>query len=280
MPRSQLFIDIPALGSIDPARGRIGQQLAKAIRNAISSGQLTSHDRLPSSRLLAHSLGISRGTVTEAYEQLIAEGWLVAHRGSSTRVASGLGESHVPAQPLPKKESHASPDSPLPGDCYAPIAEMLRPLGSIPFSVAIPEGDVAMGPHWRRLSSRVLASVTSAPSGYADPQGLYALRQSICQYLRKSRAVHCEPANILITEGSQQGLYLAAKVLLAPGDSVWVEDPAYRGMTAVLDDRGVRRHGIRVDSQGFDVGSAVQAAPEAKAAFVTPLAPVPDGYAA
>ena len=85
MPRRQLLIEIPALGMIDHSHGAIGRQLAEALRSAISRGELTAGERLPSTRVLAESLGISRGTVTEAYEQLIAEGCLDAQPGSSTR---------------------------------------------------------------------------------------------------------------------------------------------------------------------------------------------------
>lgn len=77
MPRRQLLIEIPALGAIDRTRGGIGRQLAEVLRNAISRGELAAGERLPSTRALAESLGVSRGTVTEAYEQLIAEGvWM------------------------------------------------------------------------------------------------------------------------------------------------------------------------------------------------------------
>lgn len=157
------------------------------------------------------------------------------------------------------------------------MAERLAPLPSVPFSVAVPEGDVAMDDHWRRLSNRVRASQVAAPSGYADPQGLFALREAIADYLRRARAVSCSPDNVVITEGTQQGLYLASKVLLAPGDTVWAEDPAYPGLTSVLEDCGVRVHRIPVDTQGLDVASAKGACSDAKAVFVTPSHQYPLG---
>lgn len=84
MARRQLVIEIPALGAIDRTRGNIGRQLADAFRKAIATGELKAGERLPSTRALADSLGLSRGTVTEAYEQLIAEGCLDARAGSSS----------------------------------------------------------------------------------------------------------------------------------------------------------------------------------------------------
>ena len=160
---------------------------------------------------------------------------------------------------------------------YAAIADQLSPLPSVPFSVAVPEGKVAMDDHWRKLSNRVRASQAAVPSGYSDPRGLLSLRVAIADYLRKARAVSCDPKNIVIAEGTQQGLYLAAKVLLNPGDVAWAEDPAYPGLTAVLEDRGIQVQRVAVDAQGFDVAKAVQVCPGAKAAFVTPSHQYPMG---
>jgi GntR family transcriptional regulator/MocR family aminotransferase len=160
---------------------------------------------------------------------------------------------------------------------YAAMARTLSPLPSVPFSIAVPEGDVAMDDHWRRLSNRVRASQSAAPSGYGDPRGLLSLRKAISDYLRKARAVSCGPENILITEGTQQGLYLAAKVLLTAGDVAWAEDPAYPGLTAVLDECGILTQRIPVDTQGFDVVRALETSPNARVAFVTPSHQYPMG---
>ena len=111
----------------------------------------------------------------------------------------------------------------------------------------------------------------------ANTRGLLALREEIAEYLRKSRAVICGPENILVTEGTQQGLYLAAKVLLQAGDAAWTEDPSYPGLISVLEDRGVRGHRIAVDAHGFNVAHAFATCPEAKAAFVTPSHQYPMG---
>lgn len=277
MPRRSLQIEIPALGAIDRTQGGVGRQLADALRAAISRGELTSGERVPSTRALAENLGISRGTVTEAYEQLIAEGCLIAHLGSSTRVAATLHELDTTLPATPKNVESAIPSPPQSAKRYAAIADCLAPLPSVPFSVAVPEGAVAMDDHWRRLSNRIRISQNASPSGYSDPQGLLSLREAIADYLRKARAVRCTSENIIITEGTQQGLCLAAKVLLSPGDSAWAEDPAYPGLTSVLDERGVQLQRIAVDSQGFDVAKALETSPASKAAFVTPSHQYPMG---
>ncbi|TAH41376.1 MAG: PLP-dependent aminotransferase family protein [Betaproteobacteria bacterium] len=277
MPRRQLLIEIPTLGAIDRSQGGVGRQLAEALRKAISRGELAAGERLPSTRALAVSLGLSRGTVNEAYEQLMAEGCLEARAGSGTQVALALHEPNVPSQRLPRKREDHAPSLPESVSRYAAMADKLSPLPSVPFSIAVPKDKVAMDDHWRRLSNRVRASPSAAPSGYCDPRGLPALREAITEYLRKARAVICRPENIIVTEGTQQGLYLAAKVLLSVGDVAWAEDPAYPGLTAVLEERGIQVQRIAVDAQGFDVARAVEASPDAKAAFVTPSHQYPMG---
>lgn len=277
MPKRPLVIEIPALGTIDRTKGHIGQQLTDSLRKAISTGELKAGERLPSSRALADSLGVSRGTVTEAYEQLRAEGLLDTKASASTRVAAGLQEWDTPAQRTINQQTEQPPSLPTSASLYIAMADHLTPLPSVPFSVAVPRGEVAMDDHWRRLGNRIRTSPMAAPSGYTCPQGLLPLREALADYLRRARAVNCEAENIIITEGTQQGLYLASKVLLAPGDLAWAEDPAYPGLTAVLQDRGVQVSRIPVDTQGMNLASALETCPAARAAFVTPSHQYPLG---
>jgi GntR family transcriptional regulator/MocR family aminotransferase len=277
MPKRQYLIEIPALGAIDRTQGNIGKQLSEALRKAIFRGELVAGERLPSTRALAESLKLSRGTVTEAYAQLIAEGYLVTQAGASTRIAAPHHKPNIATQKLAGGDGAYPSHPPESARQYAAIAESLAPLPSIPFSIAVPEGEVAMDDHWRRLGNRVRASQSAAPAGYSDPRGLLALRKEIAIYLRKARAVSCRPENIIITEGTQQGLYLTTKVLLATGDSAWAEDPAYPGLTAVLEERGIKMQRIAVDASGFNVAKAIETAPNAKLAFVTPSHQYPMG---
>jgi GntR family transcriptional regulator/MocR family aminotransferase len=285
MPRKPLVIEIPALGALDAAPGEIGRRLAEALRGAILKGELKARERVPSTRSLAGSLGLARGTVSVAYAQLVAEGYLEARIGSATRVAADLHRAAAgngsdarrkpaPHRPSPLATANATPPA---TSAYAALATRLSALPSVPFSIAVPEGEVAMDHHWHRLSKRIRATPAAAPSGYPDAQGLPALRTALADYLRKSRAVDCDPDHIIITEGTQQGLYLAAKVLLQAGDFAWAEDPAYSGLTAVLEDRGVQVQRVPVDHQGFNVAAALQSCPQAKAAFVTPSHQYPIG---
>ena len=101
--------------------------------------------------------------------------------------------------------------------------------------------------------------------GYADPAGLIELRTNICDYLRAARSVRCEPEQIVITAGTQQALDIAIRVLLSPGDEVWVEDPGYPLTHAQLLLAKVRPHPIPVDAQGLIVAAGRRAAGGARA---------------
>lgn len=277
MPKRSIVSEIPALGALDRTLGQVGKQLIEALRDAISSGHLAAGERLPSTRVLAEALGLSRGTVSDAFEQLIAEGYLEARAGSGTQVAMALHNltPHIP--PLVVSEPGLPLQIPKSARRYAMVVDKLTPLPWVPFSVAVPEGEVAMDDHWRRLSNRIRASQTAAITGYSDPGGLMSLREAIAEYLRKSRAVRCKPSNIVITEGAQQGLYLASKVLLDPGDAVWAEDPAYPGLISILEETNSQLHRIPVDEQGFNIAKAMDICASAKAVFVTPSHQYPIG---
>ena len=140
-------------------------------------------------------------------------------------------------------------------------------------------GATAPADIWRRLGNRLRAKGPGGPAGYTDPLGALPLREAIAAYVRKSRAVRCEPEQVIVTSGTQQGLFLASQVLLAADNEVWVENPAYRGVTAVLERTGhgqtMRR--IPVDAEGIDVDTGIRIAPRARAAFVTPSHQYPLG---
>ncbi|WGS20384.1 PLP-dependent aminotransferase family protein [Bradyrhizobium sp. ISRA463] len=159
----------------------------------------------------------------------------------------------------------------------AEVAAAFTPMPEMPFAIAVPGGSVAPDANWRRLGNRVRASRAAAPASYGDPRGVMELRHAIADYVRTSRAVHCEAEQVVITAGTQQGLYLAGRVLLSRGDHVWAEDPAYPGMTAVLDDLDLVTTRVPVDAQGIDVDAGLAARPKARAAFVTPSHQYPLG---
>jgi GntR family transcriptional regulator/MocR family aminotransferase len=132
---------------------------------------------------------------------------------------------------------------------------------------------------WRSLTHRAVRRLGVNELGYTDPAGLPELRGNICDYLRAARAVHCDPDQIVITAGTQQAIDIAIRVLLAPGDEVWIEDPCYPLTHAQLLLAKVRPHPIPVDDQGLVVDTGLRKAPQARAAFVTPSHQFPTGVA-
>lgn len=216
--------------------------------------------------------------MVEAFNQLTAEGYLYAKVGAGTRVAPTLKDAPL-VTPTPSGMHPVTHDVLLPPAAarLAAIAQTLVPQPPIPFAVAVPAAGIAPSDIWRRLGNRVRASGRAAPASYSDPVGLAELRAAIAEHVRRARAVQCEMENVIITSGTQQGLYMAGRVLLSHGDVVWAENPSYPGLTAVLDDLGIITHRVPVDRQGLDVEQAVAACPTARAAFVTPSHHYPVG---
>lgn len=280
MPRRPQAVELPPIAGLDRASGHIGRQLTHALREAIRAGNLKSGDLLPSTRQLATALDIARGTVLEAYEQLLAEGFLEAQPRAGTRVASALAQSRSAAGGSPKPAANARPAAlPAPAAAFARLAQQFKPLPPVPFAVSVPAGPAAPDATWRRLGNRIRARGPGAPSGYDDPQGVRPLREAVAEYVRRSRSVQCSAEQVIITAGTQQGLYVACQVLLGAADIAWVEDPAYRGITGILESTGRQDRMVRVpvDDAGIDVAAGIALAKHARAAFVTPSHQYPLG---
>lgn len=248
-------------------------QLIRAFKAAILSGRLPTGARLPASRALSGELGISRNTVLSAYEQLQAEGFLTGRIGSGSYVAA-ITLSRPQARRLP-----ASPAAPL-----APFARRVLANSGGAFHAdrehldlrynlqyGQPMANPALASAWRKALNR---AAEVAGFGYPDPQGLVALREQICDYLSRRRGVAAEPDDVLVVSGSQQAFAIVARVLLATGDTVALEDPHYRGARQVFLAGGARVVGCRVDTDGIvpdDLPS------RARMAVVTPSHQFPTG---
>lgn len=280
MPRRPQAVELPPISGLDRTSGHLGRQLAQALRDAIRTGNLKPGDLLPSTRQLAGSLDIARGTVLEAYEQLIAEGFLDSQPRAGTRVASALANVRSTDRGSRKPAVSATPISlPAPAAVFAKVAEQFNTLPSVPFAVSVPTGPAAPDETWRRLGNRIRARGPGAPSAYDDPQGIKALRKGVASYVCRSRSVQCSADQVIITTGTQQGLYVACQVLLGAADMAWVEDPTYRGITGILESMGRQDRMVRVpvDDAGIDVDAGIAMAKHARAAFVTPSHQYPLG---
>src|SRR5262245_15182687 len=184
------------------APGSLGGQLSGRIRDLVVAGTLSRGDRLPSSRALATELGVSRSVAEQAYEQLLAEGWLEARRGAGTFVAAtGAARDAVP---LPLRTP----------------AE--RPL--VRLDAGTPWIDPRHAAGWRRAWREV--STARPPRGYDDPRGLPELRTLLADRLARTRGLNVDPDEILVTHGTTDG-WRQLVGLLPPG-LIAIEDPGYR----------------------------------------------------
>jgi GntR family transcriptional regulator/MocR family aminotransferase len=282
------------------APAALHRQLYDQLREEILGGRLAPGSRLPSTRRLAAEVGASRNTVMGAFEQLAAEGYIEGRVGSGTMVARTLPETLLTAPAgrdagaaalapagrerartpagARRRSTRAAPLSRRGAAISAAAVEFARVGGPPrPFRPGLPALDAFPFDLWARLSARRWRRASATLLDYAGPAGHPALREAIAAHLRESRAVRCEPAQVIVVTGSQQGIDLAARVLLDPGERVWVEDPGYLGARGALAASGAKLIGVPVDSEGLDVAAGRRRAPDARLIHVTPSHQYPTG---
>lgn len=264
------------------------RQIYDAFRAAIVRRSLSAGQQIPSTRLLASELGISRIPVLNAYSQLLAEGYFESRIGAGTFVSTSLPDQisgqisdqiAVTEKPKPafthagsRSRRIARSASLLPSYERSP---WLRGQGA--FSASQPALDAFPLKIWANLITRRSRNPLTSSLQYGDPMGLKELREAIAVYLRTSRAVRCESDQVMIVSGSQQALDLAARVLLEPQSSVWIEEPAYWLARHVLISAGCRIVPVPVDDEGIDVAAGIAKCAQARAAFVAPSHQYPLG---
>src|SRR3984885_9021801 len=209
------------------------RQIETSIREAIRAGRLSRGSAMPPSRVLAADLGVSRGVVVEAYQQLTAEGYLASHSGGYTRVAAG------PAPPAAALRQERAP----------------RPAIDLSYGRA----DVSSFPRaaWLRSIRAALADAPNEVFGYLSGRGVPQLRTAMAEYLNRVRGTVADPEQMVICTGYAQGVTLLMGVLAARGAKrLALEDPSSNddalpaARAAGLDVVGipVDGDGIRVDA--------------------------------
>jgi GntR family transcriptional regulator/MocR family aminotransferase len=256
------------------------KQVYEGYRQAIAEGNLRAGQRVPSTRVLAGELGISRIPVLSAYAQLLAEGYFESRVGSGTVVSKSLrdrgaaprAQTNLPATPGPNRRQLSKRCHDLPG-----AEGFYRRRGVMPFSVSQIAFEHFPLQIWNSLVTRNARSASARSLDYGDPMGSGGLREVIAAYLRTARSVRCEPQQIVITSGSQQGLEIATRVLLDPGDRVWMEEPGYNFARSIFAISGCQVVPVPVDAEGLDVGLGVTRCRHARAVLVTPSHQYPLG---
>jgi GntR family transcriptional regulator/MocR family aminotransferase len=252
------------------------RQLYHWFRQAIVSGQLRPGQRIPSTRALAAELRISRLPVLNAFAQLHAEGFLETRVGSGTMVSPDVpGHARGPGASgrLVSPQGGTSGTSVAPA--VAPPPSWSSTLG--PFRVSLPALEHFPMRIWSRLVARHARNPRRESLAYGDPMGYLPFRQAIAEYLGAARGVRCDVAQVMVVAGSQQGLQLAARVLLASGDRVWMEEPGYPGAHQALTAAGARITPVPVDQDGLKVEDGIRLARDARAVYVTPSHQYPLG---
>jgi len=263
----------------------LGARLAQGLREAILQAIVAPGQRLPATRALAARLGVARNTLVAVYDQLAAEGFVVAGQGSGT-YACRVAPEQVSAR---KAQARHARMAALPAPTLSARGQRYQahPLHRFwsrqPFC---PGGfDAGLFPHalWNRLLAQPLRRQDAALLAAGEPGGLPALREAIAQHVRVTRGVRCEAQQVVITDSTAQSLDLIARLLCDPGDRVWIENPCYWGASLALADLGLALQPIDVDDDGLPLPSAPAPAPArggtppARLAYLTPSHQFPTG---
>lgn len=269
--------------SVDPTAALpLYRQVYTEIRQAILSARLTPGVKLPSTRALAQLLGVSRATVTQSYEMLNSEGYLETIIGSGTFVCRQLPDELLNTTPIQAKSQLT--------DSSIPLSNYGQSL-SEPTFLRIPEADVEISfsygrpafDHfpinlWRKLLSRHCSSNQYLLDYTYDSMGYQPLREAIASYLSRSRAVKCNPEQIVIVGGSQQGLDLIIRILIDRGDWIAVENPGYLSARRAFVAQGANLFPVSVDQSGLIVNNLTNGIiPDIKLVYVTPSHQFPTG---
>jgi GntR family transcriptional regulator/MocR family aminotransferase len=228
-------------------------RICATIRGAIQSGHVGNGDRLPSTRVLAADLRVSRVTAEAAYEQLEAEGYVRRRVGDGTFVDIDVQPNRISAltRPAPQRPDKLEPSWSSRGRRIIRGGACTDPTEAVAFSAGFPDLTEFPVETWRRLTARCLRRDARLILGYGNPAGEPALRAAVARYLAQSRRVSCGPEQVIILTSSQQALHLVATLLTETSDTVWIEEPGYRGAKTALAAMGAKLQPIPVDGDGL-----------------------------
>ena len=249
------------------------QQMNTQIRQAVLSGRLPSHIRLPSSRVLALDIGVSRTTVVTAFEQLIAEGYLESRVGAGTYVAGDLAEiiGYPPSRPNSGGTDKTRRASKLSrrGTLLAKTISYETPVKPGSFLPNQPAYDQFPFAIWSRFVARKNRNPSYESLNYGNAAGYLPLRQAIADHLRHARGINCDSGQVIVVTGAQIALSLSTWVLMDPGDEVIMENPSLLATRDMIIGFGGKIVNAPVDKNGMNFNAAISKAPNARMAIVT-----------
>lgn len=270
---------------LDPAAAApLYRQLYDALRGAILDGRLAAGARLPSSRILAVDLGVGRNTVLSAYEQLAAEGYLEGQVGAGTKVASVLPDRLLEVG-RPRTDSRAAKP-----EAAAKLSRRGETIASVKrtapryergqgraFQHGLPAIDQFPAALWSRFLARRARDPRNGLFGYETGEGFRPLREAIAAHAGAARGVVCTADQVIVTTGAQAALDLAARMVIDPGDDVWIEEPGYLGARGAFLGAGAELVPVPVDGEGIDVEAGVATGRMPRLIYVTPSHQFPLG---
>lgn len=263
---------------LKPSRTRRlgGRRIYEALKAQIGEGLYQPGAAVPSTRALATELGVARSTVTSAYEQLLAEGFLESRQGAPTRVAPLLP---VPAEGAGSVYPRSRHRLSAYGERMKMLADSAAPasVGREPV-IDFRYGDLSTADFPTLLWKRALSAAASHRPDrltYGRPEGSLRLRTALQGYLWRARGIRCEAEQIIIVSGSQQGLDLCARILLDPADRFVVENPCYQMARQAFAATGAVPVSVSAREDGLDTG--LLAHTHARLAYVTPSHQFPLG---
>ncbi len=232
------------------------QWLYEGVRSAILGGRLRAGTRLPATRDLARQYGLARGTIVNAFDLLISEGYLEGRVGSGTYVTKILPDRllHVSAGHLTKPAAQEQRWSPV--SDYGKRAKLFEGYENRPtraFRANLPALDLFPTTLWTRITVRCLRRISIQHLMGCGALGYMPLRQALAEYLSTSRGVRCVPEQVAIVSGVQEALDVTYRLMLNPGDRVCVEDPGYPGAVFVFKALGARVCAAGVDGEGITI---------------------------
>lgn len=254
-------------------------QVYGIFRELILNKRLRPGDRLPATRNLASELGVSRVIITQGFEQLILEGYLVGKTGSGTYVAEIIPDSLTLTQNTTSQKSPARQHivNGKPNILSDVLKRSSVKEDVVPFITGTPSLDLFPYKIWSQVAMQVMKNFKQYHLGYDDALGYMPLRVEIAKYLRVARAVNCEPEQVIVINGSQQGLNLVVQCLLKKEDAVWMEDPGYYGAKFAFSNVGANICPIPIEEDGIDLDYAVKHYADGKLLYITPSHQFPLG---
>lgn len=248
-------------------------QLTDQFIHEISIGRIKSGQKLPGTRNLSSLLNVNRKTIIRVYEELTAQGWLDTKESSGSFIAQNLpilNSSHLHNSEF--KQVRSTTFNPSNDINYIP--EWVEHNS---FKVTLNGGspDPRLAPlDWiyKECKYYSTSSFSKKYLNYDHPSGLTELRSVLGQYLSHTRGLSATEENILITRGSQMGLYLSVNVLLKKGDIAVVGDSSYDAADWTITQSGGKLERVNIDHDGMNMGELEQICQRSKVqlVYITP----------